>query len=146
MSTKRIYLATSWKNPYYQDYLADLVRAGYEVYDFRDPNYKFTWVGVDPNVKDWPPRHYAYTIKNHPECQRGFKRDYEALEWCDTVIALHPFGKSASWELGWATGAKKKTILHFPYGTTLGGDPELMFAGSDYITHSAIQLFEVLKY
>jgi hypothetical protein len=45
----------------------------------------------------------------------------DALKRCDAVVAVQPFGRSASLELGWAAGAGKFTVLLLS-----DGEPELM--------------------
>lgn len=144
-TTERVYLATSWKNPYYEDYLEYIASYAFQVYDFRDPNFKFTWEEVDKGWKEWDAETYAIAIKSHPECLRGANRDFEAMEWCDTIVALEPFGKSASFELGWCQGKGKKTILAYPHGVNVG-NPELMFSRVDHIVWNKPMLYTALEF
>lgn len=142
MRTQRIYLATSWKNPHYPG-LLKILRAEFEVYDFRDPEFMFKWFEVNP-AKDPSPEVYRDLLYNHPEVLRGANRDFEAMEWCDTIVAVEPFGKSGSFELGWCQGKGKKTILHFPPGVK-AEPPELMFARTDFITADILELHGALE-
>lgn len=51
-----IYVASSWKNPYYEDVIKRLREEGLPVYDFRNPPHGgngFHWTDVDPNAPDW---------------------------------------------------------------------------------------------
>ena len=58
----------------------------------------------------------------------GFQKDMDALRRCDAVVAVQPFGRSASLELGWACGAGKFTIL-----LLADGEPELMVKMCDHV-------------
>ena len=48
----KIYVASSWRNPYQPEVVAALRKAGHEVYDFRNPKDNpggFHWADVDEN-------------------------------------------------------------------------------------------------
>jgi len=67
---------------------------------------------------------------DHPWVQAGVETDMGALERADVVVLLMPGGRSAHLELGYAVGAKKRTV----YWTPDAGDPELMAKMCDLIT------------
>ncbi len=103
---------------------------GHEVYDFRNPkeaNTGFQWSDIDPKWQAWSPRQYRNSL-DHPIAEAGFQLDIDALLWCDAVVAVQPFGRSASLELGWAAGAGKFTVLLLSEG-----EPELMVKMCDRI-------------
>ncbi len=52
----KVYLASSWRNPYQPAVLKALRDAGHEVYDFRHPSDEdegFKWKNVDERWEDW---------------------------------------------------------------------------------------------
>lgn len=120
----KIYLATSWKNAFYEDVLIRLRKLGYEVYDFKENG--FSWDKVE--VTGTGVLQYVEGLRN-PIAKKSFKMDMEALEECDVCIQLQPCGSSACLELGYAVGAKKHTAI------LLMGirEPELMLDMADHI-------------
>ncbi len=138
----KIYVASSWRNLYQQDMVHAVRKAGHEVYDFRNPREGddgFQWSDIDPKWQDWTPAEYRDYL-THPIAQAGFKSDMDALRWCDTVVAVQPFGRSASLELGWAVGAGKPTIL-----LLADGEPELMVKMCNYICVDLAEVLLILK-
>jgi len=119
----RIYVASSWRNEQQQDVVKTLRIAGHEVYDFKNPNNiekGFHWSNIDPNWQTWTPEEYRDCL-NHPIAEKGYKLDYEAMEWANVFVGVQPFGRSASLEMGWAAGRGKPTYLILE-----NGEPELM--------------------
>jgi len=104
--SKRIYVASSWRNNYQPKVVRSLRNFGYSVYDFKNPWNScpgFHWSDIDPYWQDW-------TKLSHPIAS-GYTSDYNAMEWADTFVGVMPFGRSASLEMGWASRQGKKTIL-----------------------------------
>lgn len=128
MKSKKIYVASSWRNSMQPAIVVLLRTAGFEVYDFKDKD-GFHWSDIDPNWKNWTNDDYV-TAMNHPLAEKGFKRDFEAMEWADTFVLVQPCGRSAHLELGWACGQGKKTAI------LLGEEiePELMAKMVDFST------------
>ena len=63
-----IYVASSWRNPYYEDVVKRLRKEGLPVYDFRNPPHGgggFHWTDVDENAPNWTFREYADGLR-HP--------------------------------------------------------------------------------
>lgn len=133
VKNRRIYLASSWRNPYQPEVLAALRAAGHEVYDFRNPapgQKGFAWRdcgglaatdGPGTGATNIP----AYLEAVHsPRAAEGFSFDKAALEWCDTCVLALPCGRSAHLELGYAAGQGKDTyvLLHEDKF-----EPELMY-------------------
>lgn len=124
---RRIYLASSWRNPH-QPAVVDLLRElGNEVYDFRNPSSGdtgFSWSSIDPDWLGWEPVAFRNLLTTHPVAYRGFMNDFKAMEWADTFVLLLPCGRSAHLEAGWAIGAGKPTcvVLHEEEF-----EPELMY-------------------
>lgn len=155
MSAKaRIYLATSWRNEHQPRILALLREAGHEVYDFRHPQVVhgllpsdgtgflarpvrlghaagsgFSWDEVDPDWRAWTPEGYVSGLQ-HPRAQEGFRRDFDAMRWCDICVVLMPCGPSAALEAGWCKGNGRGLIVH------VAGmrEPDLMYLVADQFT------------
>jgi hypothetical protein len=128
---KRIYLASSWRNPH-QPWLVGLLRQnGHQVYDFRSPpnSTGFGWheIGLDP--KTCTAVQYRDALLTHPRAAQGFNADFAAMRWADTGLLVLPCGRSAHLELGWMAGAGKRTLIL----TQDGEEPELMALLADRI-------------
>lgn len=123
MKAKRIYLASSWRNPSQPELVQKLRDAGHEVYDFRNPpnGTGFSWSEISPDWEKWTAQEYIDALK-HPCAQRGFWSDYAAMNWADTFVLLLPCGRSAHLEAGWAMGRGLDTLII----TQDGEPPELM--------------------
>lgn len=126
----RVYVASSWQNDYQPTVVRALRELGHEVYDFRNPadgDRGFHWSEIDGNWQRWTPEEYRRELE-HPLAVAGFKSGMAALKCSEVVVAVQPFGRSASLELGWAVGAGKVTIL-----LLATGEPELMVKMCDHI-------------
>lgn len=131
---RRIYVASSWRNPD-QPRVVELLRAaGHEVYDFRNPSMQgppgapesgFAWSEIDPRWQEWTPVEYRAAL-DHPLAQEGFRADFAAMQWADTFLLLQPCGRSAHLEAGWAAGAGRRAAAWYP--DTAEVEPELMIA------------------
>ncbi|HVT74558.1 MAG TPA: hypothetical protein VHD61_15600 [Lacunisphaera sp.] len=130
MSRIKVYVASSWRNPFQPQVVARLREAGYEVYDFKDPagSKGFAWSDIDPEWQKWDLVRYLKALA-HPLAQSGFRSDMGALAECAAVVAVLPCGRSAHLELGYAVGAGKFTVA-----LVLGeNEPELMYRMLDCI-------------
>jgi hypothetical protein len=136
----KIYVASSWRNPY-QPRVVELLRElGHEVYDFRNPvegNTGFHWSDIDPNWLEWTPEQYVEGLK-HPIADAGFKSDFDAMEWADTCVMVLPCGRSANTEAGWMKGAGKTVYVYQP----IPQEPELMYKIYDDVIVSEEKLKE----
>jgi hypothetical protein len=134
----KIYVASSWRNPYQPGVVGLLRDAGHDVYDFRNPRpgeQGFAWSEIDPDWQEWDARRFRWALDN-PIAQAGFKSDFEALEWCDTCILALPCGRSAHLELGWAVGAGKRTAILLDDKN----EPELMYRMVDKLALTVAEL------
>jgi len=126
----KIYVASSWRNKSQPSVVLALRNAGHKVYDFRNPkdgDNGFHWSEIDPEWKTWGAKRYRECL-NHPIAEAGFQSDMQAMMWADVFVGVLPFGRSASLEMGWASGKGKKTILLLE-----DGEPELMVKMLDVI-------------
>jgi hypothetical protein len=122
----RIYLASSWRNPYQADVLAQLRNAGFDVYDFKNPapgNTGFAWRNCDPDLRENLNAERMRTVLAHPIAQEGFEYDYNAMLRADACVLLLPSGLSAHLEAGWMSGAGKCVVVLAPEIK----EPELMY-------------------
>lgn len=152
-NTKRIYVASSWRNTMQELAVHTFRAAGFDVYDFKHPHatYEyadrprdlrpgFSWdqVGlVDHNrpVDTVPQADYLDAIDKAGAVE-GYTRDMDAMQWADTFVLILPCGRSAHLELGWAVGAGKRTAVLLDDPCT----PELMYRMVDYLAPNMMQL------
>lgn len=124
----RIYVASSWRNPYHPGVVRLLRRLEHEVYDFRNPwpgQQGFAWRELGEDWDSWSPAEYRKMLK-HPIAVAAFNADFNAMKWADTCLLVLPAGRSASWELGWSEGAGKRCVVYMP----IKMEPELMYGGA----------------
>lgn len=139
-----IYLASSWRNVAQPMVLNDLRSQGYNVYDFRHPiegDNGFSWKQCTESPQPWTAAEMVRVLQ-HPVAQHGFNLDMTALKNCDACVLLLPCGRSAHLELGYATGAGKKTfvLLDDPIS-----EPELMYLMNTKICTSLAELEQALN-
>ncbi len=109
----KIYVASSWKNPQHPEVVEVLREAGYSVYNYRNPkpgDFGFSWAEIDPGWQGWSVEQWEEALK-HRKARDGFWSDFDALNDCDCVVGLIPFGASAGLEIGWALGFGKRVVL-----------------------------------
>lgn len=157
-----VYVASSWRNPMQTGVCAALRSAGIPHYDFKNPEggTGFAWTQVKPpsfvtapaltihgdrievttavraKGSDWEQVDEYLSMIQHPRAIEGYVADFSAMQRADTLVMVLPCGKSAHLELGWATGAGKRTaiLLENPV------EPELMYRGADYLADSLFDL------
>jgi hypothetical protein len=109
----RIYVASSWRNPYQPELVRQLRAQDYHVYDFRHPapgDDGFSWSEIDPAWQSWTPAQYRDALQ-HPLAQVGFAQDKLALQTADVTVLVLPCGRSAHLELGYAVGLGQRTAV-----------------------------------
>ena len=144
MEKKKIYVASSWRNPLQPAIVDAIKRTGHDVYDFRNPaegNNGFQWAYIDPDWEKWTAKQYVKALE-HPIAEEGFKFDFDAMKWADTCIMVLPCGRSAKTEAGWMKGAGKEVYV-LQFGEE---EPELMYKIYDGILTSMNDLFDVLDF
>lgn len=143
MAKKMVYVASSWRNEIQPQVVIALRDAGYEVYDFKNPepgNHGFHWSEIDANWKDWTPKQFIQALY-HPIAIDGFNRDMNALTGCDICVLVLPCGRSAHLELGHAVGAGKPTFIL----NTNHEEPELMYRMVNAVCTSVEELLDVIE-
>lgn len=140
--SRRIYLASSWRNEHQPQMVRLLRSRGHDVYDFRNPpaGAGFGWEQLDGGWQSWTAKQYREML-NHPVAMAGFYSDYGAMAWADTCVLLLPCGRSAHLEAGWMKGAGKSLVIL----TRDGEEPELMALMADYIAVKDSELLEFLS-
>ena len=121
----KIYVASSWRNPFFPQVVERLRQEGHEVYDFRNPPHGgqgFHWTDIDENAPHWTFGQYAEGL-HHPLAERQFQADREALDWADTCGLVLPSGRSAHTDAGYLAGAGRRVIVYIPEMV----EPELMY-------------------
>ena len=140
-----VYVASSWRNPRQPVVVKALRAAGYEVYDFHNPepgDNGFHWSEIDPQWQTWSPRQFREALK-HPLARAGFDKDMDALMDADVCVLIQPCGISAHLELGWAVAVGLKTIV-----LLADGEPELMYAMADQLVDTVqgvVKLLDALE-
>ncbi len=140
--SRRIYVASSWRNPLQPGVVEALRAAGHEVYDFRNPkpdNTGFSWRQILPDPPPWSAE-ATRRVLEHPIAKEGFDLDFSAMRWADTFVMLQPCGRSAALELGWAVGAGRQTFVLLADGQ----EPELMLKCADRLCVSMEELLACL--
>lgn len=141
---RRIYLASSWRNPY-QEWMVPYLRdAGHQVYDFKNPPNGlkgFQWSELDPMWEIWTADQYVNAITTHPRAAQGYMTDFRNMEWADTCVLLLPAGRSAHLEAGWFAGRGKRLVIL----TETGQEPELMALMANAIVTSPEALLRELR-
>ena len=132
LTMARIYVASSWRNPYQPEVVAALRKAGHEVYDFRNPKDNpggFHWADVDKNWQEWQPEEYMVN--------ENF--GFTMIRYFDNIIScvlVLPCGRSSHTEAGWFAGRGLKTIVYMPEKQ----EPELMYKLFDGVVGSLEEL------
>jgi len=137
----KLYVASSWRNERQQEVVKQLQKAGHEVYDFRNPtkdDHGFHWSEIDPEWKSWSPEQFCSGLR-HSIAKRGFKRDFDAMEWADGCVLVLPCGRSAHLEAGYFVGARKPLYILLD-----DGEPELMYSMAYHICSDIDDLLELL--
>lgn len=123
---RRIYVASSWRNPRQPTVVDQLTGVGHQVYDFRHPHgpetHGFHWSDIDRAYEGWEPHQYRTALR-HTIAVQGFLNDWQAMQWADTCVLVMPCGRSAHLEAGYFVGAGKE--LYILLADSM--EPELMY-------------------
>lgn len=153
--SRRIYLASSWRNTLQSSYIRLLRDYGHEVYDFtgKEPMpaggpypTAFAWDELDPKWNSWRPSDFRHNLLSSSRAAFGFLGDSRGMAWADTCLLLLPCGNSAHLEAGFMKGLGKRLIIH--YHDNDGGDgykPDLMYLLADNITIGKEELIDQLS-
>jgi hypothetical protein len=149
----RIYVASSWRNEARQQETVHVLReTGHSVYDFRNPSEGdngFGWRQCAQNGEDpatfrdmmQDPAFFRDMVLTHPVARAGFEKDMGALRAADATVIVLPCGRSAHLELGYAVGAKQRTIVYLDDPMS---EPELMYLACSTICVSLAEVVAAL--
>ncbi len=124
----KIYLASSWRNTYQADVLAELRAAGFQVYDFKNPapgNTGAGWKQIDPDLMSDLSVDRMRRVLSDPIAVAAFKLDSDAMRWADACVLLLPSGMSAHIEAAWIGGSGRPVVMVAPERRVR--EPELMW-------------------
>jgi hypothetical protein len=148
--TMKIYVASSWRNPFYADVLRILREAGHDVWDWRNPptgGNGFKWQDAGAPDYQHGDRVDTATYKAMVEtvaAQAGFQSDLQGMMFADICVLLLPSGRSAHMEAGYMCGRGKPVhVLRM-----IPDEPDLMHLLFDEIHSSPAELvarLEVIK-
>ena len=94
---------------------------------------------MTPHWGTWTAAEYRDPLKL-PAAQRGFASYFDAMQRAEIGVLLLPCGRSAHLEVGWMSGAGKRTIVW----TRDGQEPELMNLLCDEICITADEVLAAL--
>ena len=134
---RKIYLASSWKNPMQEQYVAMLIDEGHEVYDFKETG--FHWSDLDTEYDKWTPVEFRRGLSDYRSIEH-FELDKDAMDWADTCVLLLPCGRSAHLEAGYMAGEGKNVVALLDPGEVI---PELMYS---LLSDICVTKDELLKY
>ena len=137
----RIYISSSWSNPYQPDLVKDLRDRGHLVYDFRHPQGRHdrsVWDEIGVTEKLF---HDSLTGEvglsggqldealRNDAARRRFDEHLAAMQDADTCVLLLPCGRSSHIEAGYMAGLGKRV---FVFGSQFDiHKPELMYLTLD---------------
>lgn len=140
----KIYVSSSWSNPFQQSFVEELRNRGHEVYDFRCPNgreEKSVWESVGISKDGILPSDFKEVLQDGYVRQR-FDEHKEAMLSSDVCVLLLPCNKSSHIEAG-IMKASGKTVLVYNYAEEQM-TPELMYLFFDGIYEYAEDLFAAI--
>ena len=142
-----LYVASSWRNPFFDAVIQVLHAAKVNHYNFKAPGAGrngFGWQEVMPSfdlhLQTAATTEYIAGL-DHPRAVEGFAADFEAMELATRFLMVLPCGKSAHLELGWAIGRGLPTAILLDGEDTI--QPELMYKMADQIF---VNLGDVLEW
>ena len=135
----KIYVASSWRNPIYDNILIYLRINGLDHYNFKNGNSAFHWREIDESWENWTKPEMIRALESNV-AKKAFEMDFTAMNECDALLLVQPCGRSAHLEAGYFAGQGKPVVI-----LADNGDPELMFKLADKVvkdTKEAILFFQ----
>jgi len=139
----RVYLASSWRNSYFNKIVDTLRDVGHDVFNFRSPrpgNVGFHWKEIDEKWQDWSTLEYREVLETNTIVANGYLSDLRGMQWADTCVLLLPCGRSAHLEAGWFAGANKRLIIYMPEVQ----EPDLMYLMANHIVVNVDELIKIV--
>ena len=107
----KIYVASSWKNPFHNAMVEDLMFAGYEVYNYRNQPESFQWADISPRWQVWSNHDVRSVLEHNEKVELAFEKDKWMMDNADVCILLLPSGRSSHMEAGYMVGKGKNLII-----------------------------------
>lgn len=109
----KLYIASSWRNPLYEEVVRKTREMGFEVYDFKQAETAFAWEDVfdTPFWRELPTEEQFRGLKSR-QAQMAYSADMKALKEADMLFLLLSAGRSAHWEGGVAHAMGKPIVIY----------------------------------
>lgn len=123
--SKKIYVASSWRNPYFDTVIKLLNGAGHLPFNFKQPRpgvNGFSWSAINPDWVNWSLTVYRSAL-GHEIATAGFIRDFMGMTKSDECLLVCPSGRSAHLEAGYCAGQGKEVVAFMIEKQ----EPELMY-------------------
>mgnify|MGYP001560669829 CR=1 FL=1 len=134
----KIYVASSWRNSDHFSVVEALRREYHDVYDFTHLG-GFHWHDIDSKWQEWSMEEFRTSLQT-PLAQKGFDRDWEAMQWAEACVLVLPCGRSAHLEAGYFIGAGKPLIILLKEGE----ESELMYKMANHLCVSMAEVISIL--
>ncbi len=139
----KIYVSSSWSNPFQQSFVGELRNRGHEVYDFRQPNGRseqnvWTSLRIGSTIL---PKDLKEFLKDDSVRAR-FEEHVKAMLSSDVCVLLLPCNRSSHIEAGYMKALGKKVYV-FSYSED-EMIPELMYLFFDGIFEYSEDLFTAI--
>lgn len=140
-----VYVASSWRNPFYENVVNALEAENYAVWNWRNPptgDPGFSWQHADPNYNGGVVNMEVYKrLLATPQANRGFRNDKLGMRFADFGVLLLPSGRSAHNEAGYMCGKGKPVhVLRM-----IPEEPDLMYKLFASISETIPELIASMK-
>ena len=129
-----LYVASSWRNPWYGEAVRALRAYGFMVYDWRATGGTFT--GREPS-QVWP-----QDLLSDLASTAKFEMDMAAMQEAAACVLVEPAGRSAHLEAGWFVGQGRPLYVWLPEPI----EPELMLLTASLITPNLADIITRLRW
>ena len=109
----KIYVASSWRNPYQPVVVDSLRKAGHEIFDFQTPwmGYEaFQWSCISPDWQNGELDEYQEGLC-HPISKEKFEHYFEAMHWADVCVLVLPCDRSTRVDACWFAGSGEEFVV-----------------------------------
>ncbi len=90
-----------------------------------------------------PQEHLQSHLKaHHNNNHASFSMDKDAINWCDILFLVSPYGKDCSWTVGYAEAIDKFTVVYLTESDSL--DDVLVISSADMIATDNKQVYDKL--
>ena len=129
-----IYVASSWRNPWYGEAVRALRAWDFQVYDWRATG--GTFAGRAPS-QTW-----GAALLADPASVAKFEMDMAAMREAAACVLVEPAGRSAHLEAGWFVGQGRPLYVWLPEPI----EPELMLLTASLITPNLADIITRLRW